>query len=277
MILAIHTVFLARENILFLEEWIDYHMALGFNCFYLYDNSKVKRSGGCHVKKHFKVGQVNKYNINYGEIVNLSNDEIQVALQDIIEKYQGAVKLIEWSPKDSKGVVLFNQSQASRDCLKRMKDDGVEWCLNIDMDEYLTIGWGKKRSIIEYLNGLPKNVSNIHLSQMRLLNRFIDLGKLSVEQTSGRKTWPKGHSSKNFYRVNKTTHLGVHNWSGSGQQLRPDIRIICFNHYNMKGDNLKQPASINNINTEIIKELNEKSKDYIIKKSEFANSRKNDE
>ena len=31
---------------LFLEEWIDYHVKLGFNTFYLYDNSKVVKSGG---------------------------------------------------------------------------------------------------------------------------------------------------------------------------------------------------------------------------------------
>lgn len=40
-IIAIHSVFIAKENILFLEEWIDYHLLIGFNRFYLYDNSKV--------------------------------------------------------------------------------------------------------------------------------------------------------------------------------------------------------------------------------------------
>lgn len=45
---AIHTIFIAKENILFLEQWIDYHMILGFNLFYLYDNSKVEITGGEH-------------------------------------------------------------------------------------------------------------------------------------------------------------------------------------------------------------------------------------
>ena len=35
-IIAIHSVFIAKENILFLEEWIDYHLLIGFNRFYLY-------------------------------------------------------------------------------------------------------------------------------------------------------------------------------------------------------------------------------------------------
>ena len=43
MQIAIHTVFILKENILFLEEWIKYHILLGFNKFYLYDNSKVTK------------------------------------------------------------------------------------------------------------------------------------------------------------------------------------------------------------------------------------------
>ena len=32
---AIHTVFILKENILFLEEWIKYHIHIGFDNFYL--------------------------------------------------------------------------------------------------------------------------------------------------------------------------------------------------------------------------------------------------
>lgn len=34
--LAIHTVFLPKENNIFLEEWIDYHLNLGFDQIYIY-------------------------------------------------------------------------------------------------------------------------------------------------------------------------------------------------------------------------------------------------
>ena len=40
---AVHAVFISKENIVFMEEWIDYHIQLGFNRFYLYDNSKVTK------------------------------------------------------------------------------------------------------------------------------------------------------------------------------------------------------------------------------------------
>ena len=40
---AIHTVFIAKENILFLEQWIDYHMLLGFNLFFYMIIQKSKK------------------------------------------------------------------------------------------------------------------------------------------------------------------------------------------------------------------------------------------
>ena len=36
---GIHTVFIAKENILFLKEWILYHKYMGIEHFFLYDNS----------------------------------------------------------------------------------------------------------------------------------------------------------------------------------------------------------------------------------------------
>ena len=64
---------------MFLEQWIDYHILLGFDKFYLYDNSKVQIPGGGTItdKKNIISGKVNKYKVNYGEIVKLSNKEIQ--------------------------------------------------------------------------------------------------------------------------------------------------------------------------------------------------------
>ena len=36
---GIHTVFIGKENILFLKEWILYHKYMGVEHFFLYDNS----------------------------------------------------------------------------------------------------------------------------------------------------------------------------------------------------------------------------------------------
>ena len=84
-IFAIHTVFIAKENILFLEEWIDYHKNLGFSKFYLYDNSKVTKPIS-HGNKPPLTKGINKYNINYDKEVNLSDLEVTNILNKIKKK-----------------------------------------------------------------------------------------------------------------------------------------------------------------------------------------------
>ena len=124
MLIAIHTVFILKENILFLEDWIDYHIKLGFNRFYLYDNSKVI-NGGHHTKsKPFIPGKRNKYNINYNNIVRLSDKEMYNILQNICNKYK-CINIIEWSPKDINGNVAYNQYEAHDHCLERLKKNNI--------------------------------------------------------------------------------------------------------------------------------------------------------
>lgn len=93
---AIHTVFIARENIYFMEEWINYHIRIGFDKFYLYDNSKVNSISN-HLKKHshFKPGEVNKYKVNYATMVKLTDEEIQSKLNAIVKKYKNHVHIFE--------------------------------------------------------------------------------------------------------------------------------------------------------------------------------------
>ena len=108
--IAIHSVFILKENILFLEEWIVYHMLLGVDVFYLYDNSKVQRSGGCHHNnRHFTCGKVNKYNVNYDKIVCMTDEEMKDYINVLTKKYPN-VHIFEWSPTNQNGVVMHNQA-----------------------------------------------------------------------------------------------------------------------------------------------------------------------
>ena len=119
---AIHAVFISKENILFLEEWIDYHIQLGFNRFYLYDNSKVTKKGLYDKNnKYLKLGVVNKHNINYDEEVKLTQEQVNEIMDKIVKKYEGKVNIIEWSPKDKDGNILYNQTEAHNHCLKRIE------------------------------------------------------------------------------------------------------------------------------------------------------------
>jgi hypothetical protein len=241
---AIHSVFILKENILFLEEWIDYHIQLGFNKFYLYDNSKVNKSGGCHIKhKCFTPGKVNKYNINYDELINLTDEELYNKFNKIINKYK-CINVIEWSPKDTSGVVLFNQPEAHMHCLTRLKNDTIQWCANIDMDEYIVL---KNHSTIQdYINSLNTNVSCIYMSQKRFDSRFNNIGKPVtsinlIEQSQ----LPLNHSNKCIYKINTTECMRIHSWKGSGAELKHDLNNIWFNHYklnNSKYDIINEPT-----------------------------------
>ena len=126
MKIAIHSVFILKENILFLEEWIYYHILLGFNKFYLYDNSKVTKTSGCHPThtvngiKCFKPGKVNKYGVNYDQQVNMTDTQMDQYVQKLCEKYK-CIEIIEWSPTDKEGNILHIQPQAHDHCLKKLK------------------------------------------------------------------------------------------------------------------------------------------------------------
>ena len=233
MKLAIHTVFIIKENIFFLEQWIDYHIQVGFNKFYLYDNSKVMRSGGCHPKhKCFVAGKVNKYGIDYDRLIKEHGLEgkLDEKVSDILNKYKGIVEIIEWSPKNKDGVILHNQKEAHDNCLQLMKIDVIEWCANVDMDEYIVCN-----NIKEYIESLDDDVGNIKMSQILFDSRFNNMDKKVIEITKAcHVDLDRNHSNKNIYKIKNTNKLTVHGWSGVGKEHIPALSECCFNHYKLK-------------------------------------------
>ena len=268
MKIAIHTVFILKENILFLEEWIKYHILLGFNKFYLYDNSKINKISGFD-KKHIntiKFGNVNKYKVDYGKIVNMTNEQMNIYMKNLCDKYK-CIELIEWSPTDKKGNILYNQREAHNNCLKILKKDKVEWCANIDMDEYIAIK--NFDSIEKYLLSLPQNVKNIRLGQVRFDSRFNNLDKLVTDINKAEiKKLSRFHSNKNIYNVKKTKELNIHIATlEEGKTYSPPVDEIWFNHYKL---NNKKYKCIRNLNTNIKSTLKEETfLDLIIKKGIF--------
>ena len=265
-IYAIHAVFISKENILFLEEWIDYHIQLGFNKFYLYDNSKVtKKSPYDSYNKNLKPGKVNKYNINYDEIVKLNNSQIEEILNKIVKKYSGKVNIIEWSPKDKKGNILYNQEEAHNHCLKRMKLEGVNWCASVDIDEFIVIDKPDCKSINDFISSLSKEISNISLDQIRFQTRFLNLDKNIVDIDLAIKRNGKFlnsyNSNKNIFRVKDTKLLTVHTWKGKGKQFKD--KNIFFNHYKINDKNSDNFHNLKNINKNIKSHIHKNSKNYI--------------
>ena len=232
---AINSVFISRENILFLEEWIDYHNLLGFNKFYLYDNSTVQKKCDYDKKHNCLIpGKVNKHNINYDQIVNLTDIEIKEILNNIEKKYKNVVHFIEWSPKDNDGNVLYNQVEAYADCLENfLKKDNISWCSSLDMDEYIVINNGLSNNICEYINNLDNNISNIKLSQKRCLNRFNIKTLITKNSITEMDDFDINHSCKNICKIEATSIMDIHECLTSGKQIHPSINEICFNHYKL--------------------------------------------
>jgi hypothetical protein len=264
---AIHSVFISKENILFLEEWIDYHIQLGFNRFYLYDNSKVTRKSDFDSKnKSLQPGKVNKYNINYDEIVNLTQEQVNEIMDKIVKKYEGKVNIIEWSPKDKNGNVLYNQTEAHNHCLKRMKIDKIDWCASIDLDEFLVIGKPKCDLFTKFIDELDNKVSALTLDQIRFEHRFSKLEGNIVDITNAKKENGKFKSNfnscKNIFRIKDTNKLSVHSWTGKGKRIHP--KNIFFNHYKVNNKNNNNNFEIlDNIDKNIKSQIQINSKNYI--------------
>lgn len=257
-IFAIHTVFIVKENILFLEEWIDYHINLGFDKFYLYDNSKVTKPTKLGGRIPLTKG-INKYNINYNKEVKLSDLEVKNILNKIKNKYN--INIIEWSPRDKEGHIIYEQVKAHNDCLKKLKKDNIDWCAYIDIDEFIVLK--NDKSINDYVNKLDNNISNIRMSQVRFENRFINKNKLVIDiDKSQFNPHSLNHSNKNIFYVPRTNSLGVHWWKGTGIQKITGLKEIWFNHYKL--NNLKNYKIINNLNQNIKNKIIKNSKKYII-------------
>ena len=111
-LLAIHTVFLARENIAYLKEWILYHALLGVQHFYLYDNTgSIGRDGSNST--------TNKYGIDFFELTkNLTDADVADQVDKIIADRSVDVTLIKWQPRDGLGRIYYGYNESVYHCIR---------------------------------------------------------------------------------------------------------------------------------------------------------------
>ena len=236
-------------------------MALGFNQFYLYDNSKVEIPGcmavRCGLEKLNLVNgkQINKYGTDYNKIVNITDAEMNDFVKRLLNKYK-CIKIIEWSPRNKNNKIIYEQVKAHNHCLRLLKKDGIDWCASIDMDEYIVIR--NYDSIETYLRLLSNQAStrqrrtlaNVALGQIRFDSRFNNLGKAvtSIEKSELR-LHPRESSQKNIFRVKATQSLPTaHTWKGLGRGIvtyKPAVTEICFNHYKLDNRRYRRIRNIN--------------------------------
>ncbi|NLD47299.1 MAG: glycosyltransferase family 92 protein [Clostridiaceae bacterium] len=167
--LAVHTVFLARENILFLKEWLIYHIEIGVDHFYLYDNSSAENNR-----------KVNKYGIPYAKITEgMTDSDIQDTLKEIQQDLPGRITYIEWSPENEHGKKIFGQLDAIRDYVEKYGCNS-DWTAFIDIDEFIFSPEG--RTLKDYLEEYEKRgIEDLVLHQKKFEERYNNLDKYVIQ------------------------------------------------------------------------------------------------
>ena len=135
---GMHAIFIARENVLFLEEWILYHKSLGIEYFYLYDNSRSQKAGLGFYSANATIGKVAKRGIPYAYLNTMNGDEIRQELERFQREIPN-VHIYEWSPVDDDGVIHHGQTMGQTMAAHRHRDE-ADWMFFTDMDEYLVPG-----------------------------------------------------------------------------------------------------------------------------------------
>lgn len=120
---------IARLENKYIKEWVDYHLSIGFDHVYLYDNNRD--------------GEERIFNVI-----------------DTDGKYHNSVTIIPFHH-----VSLWPQMQAYADCWKRFKFD---WMLFIDADEFFTFGkdWKEVHNIQPFVHKYEKDWDAILLNWM---------------------------------------------------------------------------------------------------------------
>jgi hypothetical protein len=135
-------VLILRENILFLDEWIEHHLQMGIQKVFLYDNSKVERNeldgaGGSQVTPGSTIaqeGKTNKHGFNFERMIE--DAEAERLLRELRAKFGSALELREWSPRGPDGKIYYGQVQAINQFVEQHRYE-FDYTLHIDCDEFL--------------------------------------------------------------------------------------------------------------------------------------------
>ena len=228
MRLSVQTLFLPRESLPYMEEWLLYHTLLGFDRFRLYDNTGSAGDASSPFRQRYG-SRLTKYGIpNISE--DFSEERIGKATRRICSRFNA--EIVPWpTPHFSQQVLV---ESVKDHCSK----DDSDYTAFIDMDEYVVLGGGRKAKefIEEEVKG--KGLCGVRMSQQKMPHI------LKEKTTSGRRVWEitetfqmemRGWAPKNILPT-KGVLFGrdIHNLSCSGKLLdQPDREIIKFNHYNV--------------------------------------------
>jgi hypothetical protein len=223
--LCVQTLFLPRESIFYMEEWLLYHTLLGFDKFKLYDNTGSE--GDISSPYRIKYG---KSRTKYGlPLVSEehTDEEIREAARKICLKFEA--ELVPWPSKN-----YTNEVQMSAVMDHSARDDS-DYTAFIDMDEYICVaGCDIKDFIRKEVEG--KGHCGVRMSQQKMPH-------ILKAKLSGLRVWElrdtfrmetRGWAPKNILPTSGVVSgTNIHDISCHGDLLdQPDRRLIKINHYN---------------------------------------------
>ena len=219
----LQTVYIPRENIFFLEEWLNYHTNLGVDEFWLYDNSGSKYLdfvGNLEINGKDRHG-----NLVSEKTKNLSDVEILDLEKKIFDKFN--VKKIIWQPRDTKNNITYNQIGAIYD-FKEKVGNGV--CCFIDIDEFIFLN--NYYNIKHYVSDVLKpNLDAIQILQKRYLTRWSNpKNVLSISKTFeiNTKFWAPKFIGK-IEHIKKIPNRNIHNFF---ENFLTEEYFCYFKHFN---------------------------------------------
>ncbi|MCX7922555.1 MAG: glycosyltransferase family 92 protein [Clostridia bacterium] len=229
--LAMQTVFLPRENILFLKEWLVYHIEIGVDHFYLYDNTGTQ-----------SYQEFNNYGIPFAKTTEgMSDKDIQDILKEIQQDLPGRVTYVKWTPMEEPGKIVYAQIDAIRDYAEKYGSNS-DWTAFIDMDEFIFSPKGK--NLKDYLDECEKKgIEDLVLHQKKFDERYHNLDKLVIQiekcidgvNTIG---WASKHIMRNDIidltaLIEKKKAWNIHYIPiKRSRYFDVDMEELRFNHYN---------------------------------------------
>ncbi len=239
--LAIHTIFVPRENILFIREWIVYHIGIGVSHFYLYDNTG-SIGGKPTLKKRTEIR--NKYGIDFQHLTNdLSDGDIKHQLNELNTIFPGLITYVRWDPRDENGNIVYAQPTSICDYYNKFSKHH-DWTAFIDMDEFIFPSGEKNllELIKDYEN---KGYGDIIIMQKKFAERFDYLDRYVIEITRcidniNTINWaPKHIIHREYYDDSilnnpaKIKKWGIHTIPTKAKKVfQAPIDELRFNHYN---------------------------------------------
>jgi len=225
--LSVQTLFLPRESIPYMEEWLLYHSLLGFDRFRLYDNTGSRGDISSPFMRRYG-DAVTKYGLPKIS-KETTDDELRAAAAKICAKFDA--ELIPWpSPH------YTNKAQIDA-VVHHSRNDESDYTAFIDMDEYVVVGGNMGIKDFMRTEVEEKGFCGVRMSQQKMphiLREKAKRGSRVWELTETFEMETRGWAPKSILPTSGVVGAAnIHEIGCEGRLLdQPDRSVIKINHYN---------------------------------------------